>query len=102
MYEIYFYEDKDGKSPIFEYIQDLSQCTDKDSRINHNKINDYIEVLSEYGKTQPESLYKTHRRRYMGAYTDKRKDILCKLDRQRVYIISLFPKEITKDPSKRN
>ena len=50
MYEIYFYEDKDGSSPIFEYIQTLSQRTDTDSRINHNKINDYIEVLSEYGK----------------------------------------------------
>ena len=34
MYEIYFYEDKDGNSPVYEYMQALSQRTDKDSRIN--------------------------------------------------------------------
>jgi len=50
MHEIYFYEDKDGNSPIFDYMQALSQKTDKDSRINHKKINDYIQVLSENGK----------------------------------------------------
>ena len=58
MYEIYFYEDKDGNSPVYEYIQSLSQKTDKDSRINHNKINDYIQVLSEYGKTVGEPYMK--------------------------------------------
>ena len=58
MYEIYFYEDKDGNSPVYEYIQALSQRTDKDSRINHNKINDYIQVLSEYGKTAGEPYMK--------------------------------------------
>jgi len=50
MYEIYFYEDKDGNSSIYDYIQAVSKRTDKDSRINHTKINDYIQVLSEYGK----------------------------------------------------
>ena len=51
MYKIFFYEDKNGNSPVYEYIQGLSKRTDKDGRINFNKINDYIEVLSEYGKT---------------------------------------------------
>ncbi|MCL2049589.1 MAG: type II toxin-antitoxin system RelE/ParE family toxin [Defluviitaleaceae bacterium] len=58
MYEIYFYEDKNGISPILEYIQALAHKTDKDSRINHNKINDYIQVLSEYGKTAGEPYIK--------------------------------------------
>jgi len=31
MHEIYFYEDKNGNSPVFNYIQDLSQKNDKDS-----------------------------------------------------------------------
>ena len=44
MRKIHFYEDKDGKSPVYDYIRSLSQRTDKDSRINHNKINDYIEI----------------------------------------------------------
>ena len=58
MYEIYFYEDKNGNSPVFDYIQALSQRTDKDSRINHNKINDYIQTLSEYGKAAGEPYVK--------------------------------------------
>ena len=49
MHDIHFYEDKDGVSPVYDYIKSLSQRTDKDSRINHKKINDYIEVLSQYG-----------------------------------------------------
>ena len=31
MYEIYFYEDKDSISPVYDYIQSLSQKTDKDN-----------------------------------------------------------------------
>ena len=58
MYEIYFYEDKDGNSPIYDYIQALSQRADKDSRINHTKINDYIQVLSEHGKAAGEPYIK--------------------------------------------
>lgn len=58
MYDIYFYEDGDGNSPIFEYMQALSTRTDKDSRINHTKINDYIEILSQYGKAAGEPYIK--------------------------------------------
>ena len=58
MYEIYFYEDRDGNSPVYEYMQALSRRTDKDSRINRNKINDYIEILSQYGKAAGEPYIK--------------------------------------------
>ncbi len=49
MYEIYFYEDRNGKSPVFDFMEDLKSHNDKDSRINLNKINDYIQALSDYG-----------------------------------------------------
>jgi phage-related protein len=58
MYEIYFYEDKDGSSPVYEYLQALSRRNDKNSRINHNKINDYIEALSLHGKAAGEPYIK--------------------------------------------
>jgi phage-related protein len=58
VHEIYFYEDNDGNSPIFDYIEALSEKTDKDSRINRNKINDYIQVLSEHGKAAGEPYIK--------------------------------------------
>ena len=49
MYSISFYRDKDGNEPIIEYLKKLRKRNDKNSRINLNKINDYIEALSKYG-----------------------------------------------------
>lgn len=49
MHKIYFYKDKNGNEPVAEYIADLAQKNDKDSRIKLNKIRDYIKALSEYG-----------------------------------------------------
>jgi phage-related protein len=51
VYEIVFYEDKNGNSPIYEYIDELTRRTDKDSRINLKKIRDYMQILSIHGKT---------------------------------------------------
>ncbi|MCL2405197.1 MAG: type II toxin-antitoxin system RelE/ParE family toxin [Defluviitaleaceae bacterium] len=58
MHDIYFYEDKDGNSPVFEYIEALSKRTDKDGRINLAKIQDYMRVLREYGKSAGEPYMK--------------------------------------------
>lgn len=49
MHKIYFYCDKNGNQPVLEYLQSLSSKKDKDSHIKANKINDYIEALSQYG-----------------------------------------------------
>lgn len=49
MYRIEFYSDKNGKEPVKEYLKRLSSRKDKDSRINLNKIREYIKILSEYG-----------------------------------------------------
>ena len=49
MYEILFYKDRNGKEPVFEYLKELTERKDKNSRIKANKINDYIEILSRYG-----------------------------------------------------
>lgn len=59
MHEIHFYRDRNGKEPVLEYLRELSQKKDKDSRIKANKINDYIEVLSQYG-TQAGEPYIKH------------------------------------------
>lgn len=49
MHKIYFYRDRHGNEPVLEYLQELSRRNDKDSRIKANKVNDYIEALSQYG-----------------------------------------------------
>lgn len=59
MHKVYFYKDKNGREPVFDYMADLKKNTDKDSRIKLNKINDYIEMLCRYG-TQAGEPYIKH------------------------------------------
>lgn len=59
MHEVHFYKDRSGHEPVAEYIAELAQKGDKDSRIKLNKIRDYIKVLSEYG-TQAGEPYVKH------------------------------------------
>ena len=47
MYKIYFYRDKNGNRPVYDYILKLASNKDKDSRIKFNKIQDYIKALKE-------------------------------------------------------
>ena len=58
LYEIEYYVDKKGKSPIREFILGLAAKNDKDSRIRLNKIRDYVKALSEHGATLGEPYMK--------------------------------------------
>ena len=51
MYTVEFYEDKDGKSEVRDYLVELAKDarTDKNARINKNKIFAYIKAIEEYG-----------------------------------------------------
>lgn len=49
MYEIVFYKTEKGEEPVFDFIRQLAAKKDKDSRINHNKIQEYMQVLATYG-----------------------------------------------------
>lgn len=58
MYKINFYRDINGNEPAADYINALKNKNDKDSKINLNKIHDYIKILSEYGKAAGEPYIK--------------------------------------------
>lgn len=49
VHAIYFYKDKQGNQPVLDYMRELARHDSKDSRIKLNKINDYIELLSQHG-----------------------------------------------------
>jgi phage-related protein len=51
LYTVEFYEDKNGNSEIRNYFIKLSNesKTDKNARINKNKIFAYVKALEEYG-----------------------------------------------------
>lgn len=57
-YKVYFYKDNKGNQPVLDYIMELSRKKDKDSRINLNKINDYIQALEKYGTDLPNTYLK--------------------------------------------
>ena len=60
MYEIQFYEDKNGRSEVAEYIRRLNvkAKTSKESRINLNKIIAYMNMLEEMGTRVGEPITK--------------------------------------------
>lgn len=49
MYKIIFYEDKKGNCKAYEYINELSTRSDKNSRVNLLKIIAYFNKLAEFG-----------------------------------------------------
>jgi phage-related protein len=51
MYEVEFYRDKNDKSEIVEYLDELKEKgeTSKNERVNRDKILAYIIALKEYG-----------------------------------------------------
>ena len=49
MYEVHFYRDKNGEQPALSYLKELLKGKDKDSRIRARKMQDYINLLREYG-----------------------------------------------------
>jgi len=58
MYRVFTYKDKNGNSPIDRYIDELMSKGDKDSRINANKILEYIAFLEHYGQQAREPYVK--------------------------------------------
>ncbi len=58
LYKINFYKDKQGHQIVLEYIRNLQQRNDKDSRIKFKKIQSYINVLAEYGTSAGEPYIK--------------------------------------------
>ncbi len=60
MYEVYFYQDRNGKQPVKEYLDKLEKKSikSKDARIKYNKIDQYIEILRKYGTAAGEPFIK--------------------------------------------
>jgi phage-related protein len=49
MFKVFYYSDKNGKSEIAEYIQELASKGGKDSRVKLSKIYEYTKYLSVAG-----------------------------------------------------
>ena len=60
MYNVQFYETQDGKSQIWEFLEDLriKAATSKDARIQYKQASLYIELLQQNGTRLNENITK--------------------------------------------
>lgn len=58
MYNIEFYQKENGEVPVLDFMRRLAAEKSKDSRINLNKISQYIKVLESMGTRAGEPFMK--------------------------------------------
>lgn len=60
MYNIEFYENANGVSELWEYLDNLQQeaPNNKDARIQHKQITQYIQLLADHGTRLGENITK--------------------------------------------
>jgi len=98
MYRVDFYKNKNGKSPILEYLKELKEKTDKSSRIKLKKIHDHINYLKLNGPHAKEP-YAKHLEDYIWELRPIRDRILyAAWDDNRYVLLHLFQKETKKTP----
>lgn len=100
MYSIEFYKDKDGNEPVKEYISSLAGKNDKDSRVNLNKIRDYIKTLSEYGTRAGEPYVKHIEGEIWELRPLKNRILFFGYDGNKIILLSHFIKKTQKTPQR--
>ena len=100
MYSIEFYKDKDGNEPVKEYISSLASKNDKDSRINLNKIRDYIKTLSEYGTRAGEPYVKHIEGEIWELRPLRNRILFFGYDGNKIILLSHFIKKTQKTPQR--
>ena len=100
MYTIEFYKDKDGNEPVKEYISSLAGKNDKDSRVNLNKIRDYIKTLSEYGTRAGEPYVKHIEGEIWELRPLRNRILFFGYDGNKIILLSYFIKKTQKTPQR--
>lgn len=100
MYSIKFYRDKDGKEPVKEYLVKLASKKGKDSRINLNKIRDYVKALSLYGTTLGEPYIKHIEGKIWELRPLRHRILFFGYDGKQFILLSHFVKKTEKTPKK--
>ena len=100
MYEILFFKDKNGREPVKEFIEELSLKKDKNSRINFNKISDYIKALSIYGTNISEPYVKHLDGDIWELRPVRNRILFAAWDGDKFILLHLFIKKTQKTPRK--
>lgn len=100
MYKIEFYEDKNGKSEIYEYIKKLNNNKSKENRIKLKKIKAYMEMLSIYGLNLSEPYIKKIDNEIWELRPLKDRILFASLHNNKFILLSVFTKKTQKTPKK--
>ena len=100
MYKIEFYEDKNGKSEIYEYIKKLNNNKSKENRIKLKKIKAYMEMLSIYGLNLSEPYIKKIDNEIWELRPLKDRILFASLHNNKFVLLSVFTKKTQKTPKK--
>lgn len=96
---IIFYEDRRGRRPVFDYIEELEHSNGKDSRIKAAKIHEYIHMLSTYGAFQLSGIYTKHLEDEIWELRPLRDRILfAGVSNGKYVLLHIFMKETQKTP----
>jgi len=100
MHKVFAYKDKNGNNPIGDHIRELVSKADKNSRINANKIRDYISYLREHG-AQAREPYAKHLDGDIWELRPTRNRILyAAWDGNSFILLHIFMKDTQKTPSR--
>lgn len=101
MYNIIFYEDIHGKSPVKDYLVELRNSNTKEDRIKLNKINDYIQALSVYGVIGLNGAYVKHIEDNIWELRPSKERIIFAIDSNGTYVLlHCFTKKTRKTPER--
>ena len=100
MYSIIFYKDRNGKQDVRDYIESLYKKNDKDSRINFNKIRDYIKLLSIHGTRLGEPYVKYLSDDIWELRPLRNRILFFQCYKDKIILLSHFTKKTQKTPKK--
>lgn len=100
MYEILIYEDKNGRSEIKDYIKELANKKDKDSKIKYNKIIAYIRILNQNGLYMGEPYIKHIEKEIWELRPIRDRILFASWYNNRFILLHIFIKDTNKTPRK--
>jgi len=100
MYNVLFYNNKNGESEIEEYLMKLKKNKSKDSRIKFNKIIAYIDMLLKYGIGIGEPYIKYLENEIWELRPLKDRILFAYKNNNKFILLSIFVKKTKKTPRK--
>lgn len=96
MYTIEFYKDKNGRSEVYEYIQELNKNNNKENRQKNKKISAYIDLLAEMGLMLKEPYIKKLDKEIWELRPLKDRILFASLHNNKIVLLSIFKKKTQK------